>query len=444
MGADLKVGATTGAVAGVQTGVTTIGAGDAQGGTTTGGGAADGSTSGREPGIRFRFFPGTPTTIESPSLQRRRALAGVAAGAALLPILRTQPGLAAARDSRLIRPPGSLDEAGFLARCIRCGACMKACPNNALQPAWGEAELEGLWTPVVVPRIGYCEPSCTLCGQVCPTGAIWEITLAEKAWLPASAAQGAQPIRLGTAFYDRGRCLPWAMATECIVCEEWCPTSPKAIYLRPAEVVDGMGNAKSVRQPFVSPERCVGCGACEFACPVKDQPAIHVASIGESRSRANQILLNRQAGGRKSKSPSPSEVFPAGGAAQGWVKSGATRTFDAAHLWQYIDGDADRYLQAGVTQTFTSDYRLNGQTDATVDMYVMGAAAGAQKVFDSEPAAGSQAVAVGDAARYAKGSMVFRQGPYFVRLTAYDDSPATAKALTDLARAVSAALKAGQ
>ncbi|MFQ6113839.1 MAG: 4Fe-4S dicluster domain-containing protein, partial [bacterium] len=153
---------------------------------------------------------------------------------------------------------------------------------------------EGIWSPMLVPRIGYCEPSCVLCGQVCPTGAIWEITQAEKLGTSGQAGNdetASSPIKLGTAFYDRGRCLPWAMATECIVCEEWCPTSPKAVYLKPATVVDAEGRTKKIRQPYINPEPCTGCGACEYACPVQDRPAVYVTSIGESRSKSNQILL---------------------------------------------------------------------------------------------------------------------------------------------------------
>lgn len=250
--------------------------------------------------LLFGFAASPARTSDGPQMQRRRLLGSLVLGAGLLPLVRGA-GLAASEpDPRLIRPPGSLAESPFLARCARCGECMKVCPTNALQPSLTEAGLEGLWTPVLVPRVGYCEPGCVLCGQVCPTGAIWEITLEEKTGRTAGNPQAGDPVKIGTAFYDRGRCLPWAMGTECLVCEEWCPTSPKAIYLVPADIVTSTGETKRVRQPYVDPKRCTGCGACEYACPVHDRPAVYVTSIGESRSKANQILLER---GQRPKPP---------------------------------------------------------------------------------------------------------------------------------------------
>ena len=240
----------------------------------------------------FRFFR-NEKEVASPDLSRRRTLTGLAAGAVVVPLMRADTAMGKSRNERLLRPPGALDEPDFLSRCIRCGECMKVCPNNSLHPTLGEAGLEGLWTPTLVPRIGYCEPSCILCSEVCPTGAIWQITPREKGWV-VGVGQQSQQVRVGTAFYDRGRCLPWAMATECIVCEEWCPVSPKAIYLQEAQVIDAAGNTKTLKQPRVDPSRCVGCGACEFACPLQERPAVYVTSIGESRSPSRQILLDRK------------------------------------------------------------------------------------------------------------------------------------------------------
>jgi polyferredoxin len=392
-----------------------------------------------ESGIRFRFFPAAPTprTIEGADLKRRRVLTGMAAGAVAVPLLRANTGLAAEPHERLIRPPAALDESRFLARCIRCGECMKVCPNNALHPALTEAGWEGIWTPVVAPRVGYCEPSCTLCGQVCPTGAIGRFTSKEKAWVgaPSGPTADAAPIRLGTAFYDRGRCLPWAMATACIVCEEWCPVSPKAVYLQSAEVVDANGARKQVRQPYIDPARCVGCGACEYACPVRDRPAVYVTSAGESRSKTNQMLIGRV--------DKPAPWFPESGAAPGWTKAGETRQFEAADLWKYVDGDAERYLRAGVRRTLTANYRYGGgagAVEAVADIYTMEAPRGAVAIFESESSAGSRPVALGDAGRTYGQSLTFRQGPFFVRLVAYQDTPRTEQALVSLAQAIAARL----
>ena len=183
-------------------------------------------------------------------------------------------------NPRLIRPPGALAEEDFLARCIRCGECMKVCPTNAIHPTWLEAGLEGLWSPVFKMKIGYCEYECTLCTQVCPTHAIKEL-----------AVEAKQQVRIGLAFVDKNRCLPYAFARPCIVCEEHCPTPKKAIWLEDAEVLDRNGQKIMVKQPHVDPELCIGCGICENKCPVADHGAVFVTSVGETRNPKNQILL---------------------------------------------------------------------------------------------------------------------------------------------------------
>jgi ferredoxin len=131
-------------------------------------------------------------------------------------------------SSKAIRPPGTVEELEFLERCIKCGQCIRVCPTNVLQPAVTEAGLEGLWTPVMNFRMGHCQLNCTACGQVCPTGAIQQISIEEKLGQPPYDDHG--PVKLGTAHFDLGRCLPWSKNIPCVVCEEVCPTSPKAIH----------------------------------------------------------------------------------------------------------------------------------------------------------------------------------------------------------------------
>jgi len=246
--------------------------------------------------IKFRFLPGFRSRIAKPDTGRRTALASAAAGAALIPVARAADALDANYNDRVIRPPGSVTEKEFLERCIRCAECMKVCPNNALHPAFFEAGIEGIWTPILIPRIGYCEHSCVLCGDVCPTGAIQKIDEKQKLGIDQ------KPISIGTAFFDRGRCLPWAMATPCIVCEEFCPTSPKAIWVEEVVVPKRESVASEagkeppmtsveVKRPLVDPSLCIGCGACETVCPVQDDPAVYVTNIGETRSKTNVILL---------------------------------------------------------------------------------------------------------------------------------------------------------
>ncbi|MBF0263202.1 MAG: 4Fe-4S binding protein [Magnetococcales bacterium] len=234
---------------------------------------------------------GPKSSIGKPlDLNRRRVVEIALASVVAVPMTKGSLSARSAPLPEVIRPPGSLTEAQFLARCIKCGLCMRVCPTNVLQPALLEAGFEGLWTPILMNAVGYCEHHCVLCGQVCPTAAIRPLTVAEKVGAPPFT----QPVRLGTAFFDRGRCLPWAMDIPCIVCEETCPTSPKAIWYESVTVTGRDGRQVALKRPFVQPELCIGCGVCENKCPVTDLAAIRVSSVGESRSRENRMLLNQQ------------------------------------------------------------------------------------------------------------------------------------------------------
>ena len=208
----------------------------------------------RRPGPWVSYDPGRREVVIA-------AAAGV--GAAML----FGAGVArAVRRPGLIRPPGAQDEARFLSRCLRCSECMKVCPTSGLQPTLVEAGLEGLWTPVLKSRLGYCDYACSACGHVCPSGAIPKLGLAEK-----------RKQVIGVAVIDRDRCLPWAADTPCIVCQEMCPVPDKAIDLLGQHLITRAdGSQDYLSRPKVIAGRCIGCGICEYKCPIEGTAAIVV------------------------------------------------------------------------------------------------------------------------------------------------------------------------
>ncbi len=162
-----------------------------------------------------RWAKGTSNPAAAPVLERRVFVGGLLGGLFLSRFFTFQ---SPARAERLLRPPGVKSEKDFLKKCVRCGECMKVCLRSALYPDLSRAGLYGLFMPVLIPRLGYCEYNCNLCGQVCPTGAIPNLPLEEK-----------KKSVIGLAVFDKNHCLPYAKKTDCIVCEEHCPIPEKAI-----------------------------------------------------------------------------------------------------------------------------------------------------------------------------------------------------------------------
>ena len=228
------------------------------------------------------FELGSPRKAAPLDLGRRELMAFGMAGAGGALLFHTHPlGNQRSFNPALVRPPGSLGEAEFLSKCIRCGECMKVCPTNAIHPTALEAGLEGMWSPMLRMNIGYCEYECSLCSQVCPTGAIRPLEVREK-----------KTIKIGLAYFDRNRCLPYAYARTCIVCEEHCPTPKKAIWFEEVEVLNPQGQKVTVKQPRVDPDLCIGCGICTNKCVIKGHPAVLVSSAGETRNPENGVLLS--------------------------------------------------------------------------------------------------------------------------------------------------------
>ena len=205
-----------------------------------------------------------PAAAVQPAVTRRGFFFGLigATGAGI----GVATGLAHERDGQIdshpVRPPGSVPEARFRRQCIRCGQCIKVCPSNVLQPASFEMGLDGLWTPTLAPDFAGCEPSCSNCGQVCPTGAIRKLPLAEK-----------RAARVALAVIDTSTCLPHCGKAACGWCFSACAAAGyDAIeYVRVGMEYDGRGMPiadSGFLAPVVLADKCVGCGLCQARCRV--------------------------------------------------------------------------------------------------------------------------------------------------------------------------------
>ena len=202
------------------------------------------------PGGASEFRGGwAPSPVAEFDPSRRQLLISAAAGVVGFGLTRVSAGQR--DDPFLLRPPGAqgLD---FYAKCVRCGQCIQACPDSALQMTLFEAGWDAAFTPRLVPRKGYCSYNCNACGQICPSQAIPPLSLEAK-----------RRAVIGNAWVNRDTCI------RCMLCVTACPTT--AIE----KVMVG-----DTEYPQVASDRCIGCGTCEFTCPVPGEAAIRVYALG--------------------------------------------------------------------------------------------------------------------------------------------------------------------
>ncbi len=154
-----------------------------------------------------------------------------------------------------VSPPGSVSLEHFMDRCTSCHLCVTSCPTSVLQPSFLEYGLKGMMQPRMDYSVEYCNFECTKCGEVCPTGAILPLTAEDK-----------KLEQIGQVHFIKDKCIVFTDNTSCGSCSEHCPT--QAVKMVPYK--------DDLTIPETDKEICIGCGACEYACPVKPHTAIFV------------------------------------------------------------------------------------------------------------------------------------------------------------------------
>lgn len=148
-------------------------------------------------------------------------------------------------DPPPVTPPGSLSVIHFTKTCTACSLCVSACPTKVLTPALIDYGVGGLLQPKMNFEKSYCDYECNVCGRVCPTGAIKELGLTEK-----------KLTQIGEAELLKDVCVVFVDHQNCGACGEVCPTH--AIRFTDKD---------NILYPEIDREYCIGCGACQLACP---------------------------------------------------------------------------------------------------------------------------------------------------------------------------------
>lgn len=154
-----------------------------------------------------------------------------------------------------ISPPGAKGAEHLLMHCTSCHLCVSKCPSKVIKPAFLEYGIGGMMQPMMYYEDGFCNYDCTVCTDVCPNEALHKLSVDEK-----------HRTQIGRVVFVEDICIVYTEGTNCGACSEHCPT--QAVKME--RYKDGL------TIPVINPEICIGCGGCEFICPVRPHRAIFV------------------------------------------------------------------------------------------------------------------------------------------------------------------------
>ena len=213
--------------------------------------------------LSYSSLKKTATKMEMTTVDERKRkflLAGITAAIATPSILAKEKanlltgGKSYTRQTP-ISPPGALGTEHLLKRCSSCHLCISKCPTQVLKPAFMEYGIGGMMQPIMFFEKGFCNFDCTVCSNVCPNHALRPLTKEQK-----------HKTQVGYVVFNEDICIVPTKLKSCGACAEHCPT--QAVRMIPYK--DGL------TIPTIDTDICVGCGACEFICPVRPFKAIYV------------------------------------------------------------------------------------------------------------------------------------------------------------------------
>jgi formate hydrogenlyase subunit 6/NADH:ubiquinone oxidoreductase subunit I len=261
-----------------------------------------------------------------------------------------------------------------------------------------------MWTPQLIPRIGYCAHDCVLCTKVCPSGAITRLSKEKK-----------QSLAIGKARINRNRCIPWVgyarlpdldknwEDVSCGVCEEVCPVPTKAIHFNTYV----HGNGKEIRRVYVREEACIGCGFCEKVCPVNGRSAIVVEGIQP------QVMV-------KDMGTIEDDLFPA--SIEQWKRKERSKVYAGKDkLFEYINGGAEVYLSYSFIQVSTATYiKKDTDNSVKVNIWEFGSPDDAYGIFAKDRA--GHGINVGNEASLYDNYLWVWKDKYFISFEPYSGS----------------------